>query len=201
MAKKDEFKTGRSKITVMMFQLEGTDETLREGIRTIGQALGTVLKPLQVIPAKLNNVGEGDAAIAPETPDLFESEENPPDNGVEQRDTRTAKPRSPTILDLDIKSAKTPLKDFCEGKKVGDSDSDRYLAIAFWLKENLSIAEVTMDHIHTCYRFLNWQTPTDASSPLRNGKQQGWFTKGKAKGAYILNHVGDNKVMGMGNGK
>jgi hypothetical protein len=202
MAKKEEFRNPKSKITVMMFQLEGTDETLQEGIRTIGNAIGAVLKPMRAIAPKANNGGTADLETETEVAEVVESEEtSTEDNSGQERETKTAKPRSPKVLDIDLKSAKNSLKDFCEAKKVGDGDTDRYLVMAYWLKENLNLTEVTMDHIHTCYRFLDWQTPTDASAPLRNMKQKGWFNKGAAKGAYAINHVGENKVMGMANGK
>jgi hypothetical protein len=194
MAKREEFRP-KSKITVMMFQLEGTDETLQEGIRTIGQSLGVVLKPMRSLPAKTNDKTSEELIDETEVETVTpEEEEITPKNGGT---SQTAKPRSPVVLDLDLNSAKPALKDFCESKKVGDGDSERYLVISYWLKHHFKLAEVTMDHIHTCYRFLDWQTPKDASSPFRNMKKQGWFAKGTAKGAYIINHVGENKVMGM----
>jgi hypothetical protein len=39
----------------------------------------------------------------------------------------TAKTRSPVVLDLNLKSAKVSLKEFCDSKSVGDNDSRRYL--------------------------------------------------------------------------
>lgn len=201
MAKKEEVRP-KSKITVMMFQLEGTDETLQEGIRTIGHSLGVVLKPMRSLPAKANDKISDEAIGETEVESLSQVEE------VEEEVSRKAggtsqasKPRSPQIIDLDLKSAKVSLKDFITEKNVGDNDLRRNLAIAYWLKEHLKINAVTMDHIHTCYRTLGWQTPKDASAALRNGKKSGWFNKGSEKGSYAINHVGENEIMGMGNGK
>jgi len=59
------------------------------------------------------------------------------------------------------------------------------------MKANLSLDEVTMDHIYTAYRHMGWTSPKDVSSPLRSMKtQNSWFSKGKEKGAYAINHVG-----------
>jgi hypothetical protein len=194
---------GKSKMTVMMFQLEGGDETLREGIRTISQAMGNVLNPTRLMLAK-----PAPTLTPPEAAEASDGQPEldlAPESGEEearssQRPSRPAKSRSPIILTLDLKAGKVPLTTFCETKGVGDNDNRRYLAIAYWLKENLSIAAITMDHVHTCYRFLGWQTPADASSPLRRMKNSGWFDKGTEKGAYAINHVGENEVMRMGNG-
>lgn len=193
---------GKSRMTVMMFQLEGGDETLRDGIRTISQAMSTVLNTSKALVQKPPAIL---SAPEPAEPVLVDPEEDgssavaTEDSGLVSRRTGpgAAKPRSPKILSLDLKSGKVALKDFCESKSVGDNDSRRYLVIAFWLKENLGITAVSMDHIHTCYRFLGWQTPADASSPLRGMKQKGWFDKGTEKGTYAINHVGENFVMGL----
>lgn len=201
MAKKEEIKSQKSKITVMMFQLEGTDQTLQEGIKTIGQALGVVLKPMRVIPPKINGGESEEPEVSPDVTEVDETTEEGQEVSLPQRESKPTRPRSPKVLDLNLKGSTVPLKEFIESKKVGDSDSDRYLAITFWLKENLKISEVTMDHIHTCYRFLNWQTPADASSPLRNGKQAGWYGKGDGKGGYVINHIGENRIMEMGGSK
>jgi hypothetical protein len=187
---------GKSKMTVMMFQLEGADETLREGIRTISQAMGNVLSPPRMLLAK------PPASDSDETVLTSNTEPAPFDTEEEQEADRSiprvgaSKPRPPKILQLDLNAGKVPLKEFCEQKAVGDNDSRRYLVIAFWLKENLNIPAVTMDHVHTCYRFLGWQTPADASSPLRSMKRSGWFEKGEEKGSYAINHVGENQVIG-----
>jgi hypothetical protein len=39
MAKREEAKPAKSKMTFIMFQLDGGDETLQQSFRTIGQAL------------------------------------------------------------------------------------------------------------------------------------------------------------------
>jgi hypothetical protein len=100
--------------------------------------------------------------------------------------------------DINFSDAKESLKDYVARKKPS-GDNQRYLIIAGWLKENLGFHAITMDHVHTCYRHLEWQTPKDASAPLRSMTNQNqWFTKAKEKGAYALNHVGENVIMDMG---
>jgi hypothetical protein len=67
------------------------------------------------------------------------------------------------------------------------------------MKHNLSIEEVTTDHINTGYRHMNWNVPNDPGMPLRKMKSvQQWFNKGSAEGAYAINHIGEKQVNEMG---
>jgi hypothetical protein len=99
-----------------------------------------------------------------------------------------------------LTSGGIPLKGFIEQKKP-DGDIKRYLAIAYWLKKYRTINEVNMDHAYTCYRYLGWQVPADASAPLRAMKstRYGWMTAGSIRGAYVINHIAENQVEQMGN--
>jgi hypothetical protein len=69
------------------------------------------------------------------------------------------------------------------------------------LKKYRNINEVNMDHAYTCYRYLGWQVPADVSAPLRAMKtiRYGWMTAGSIRGAYVINHIGENQVEQMGN--
>ena len=88
-------------------------------------------------------------------------------------------------------------------QKKPDGDIKRYLVITYWLKKYRNIEEVTMDHAYTCYRHMGtgWQVPGDAAAPFRamKGKHYGWMKAGSAKGAYVINHLGENEVGRMGN--
>ena len=96
--------------------------------------------------------------------------------------------------DLDVQSVTPSLRDFCQGKNL-DSDFKRYLVISAWLKEHAKVEEITIDHIYTCYRAMGWHPPRDVSQPLRDMKnKQGWFSKGKSRGSYMINHVGLGEV-------
>lgn len=109
-------------------------------------------------------------------------------------------PRSPEIIDVDFVNNETPLKQFLARARVTEATpvQRRYLAIAHWFKNHAGTPEVTMDHAHTAFRHMGWNTPADASQPLRDMKQkQKWMGKGEAKGAYKINHIGENVVNEM----
>ena len=199
MAKKEEPKNGRSKMTVMLFQLDGSDQSLLEGIRTISGAIQGMVRPARVLPLAAGNPlppGEESEPVGDDAPQAS-GEDVDAGQISEAEPRRSTPPRAPQVLP-DLKVPVDALKLFCESKRVGNTDTKRYLAIAAFLKEQMSITSVTADHIYTCYRLLGWNIRADAGAPLRALKRNGHFQKGAEAGAYILNHVGENAVRDMG---
>jgi hypothetical protein len=188
-------------MTVIHFETESDNATLQESIRAITQTLTRALASPQRVayaPVQLPsangvdtnpNVGVDDEVMAPG------STSPAPKKRGGARTSRTPQP-----IDLDLTSGDMPFKGFIEQKKP-DGDIKRYLAIAYWLKKYRDINEVNMDHAYTCYRYLGWQVPADASAPLRAMKstRYGWMTAGSIRGAYVINHIGENQVEQMGN--
>jgi hypothetical protein len=186
-----------SKMTVMLFQLEGSDETMQEGFRTINNAIDKLANPVvRVIgpsPAKSlappeNGAGSAALAVDAESVDVTdEGDETPTERSKSAKPTA---PRQPKVLDLDLKAGTVPLRQYLEEKNP-TTDNRKYLLIAAWMKANLSLDEVTIDHIYTAYRHMGWTSQRDVGAPLRAMKaQNGWFAKGKDRGAYAINHIG-----------
>ena len=201
MSKKDEFRPGKSKVTVVMLQIDASDDAVKEGIRTISQAMAGFGKPAQtlLVNTPATQIPPKDTPEAQPPPvDTEEETQNGHSENEGERTTRVNRIfKTPSVLDLDLKGDTISLKDFCEKKNVGDNDSKRYLAIAVWLKDQLKITEVTADHIYTCYRHMGWHPPKDIGSPLRSMKRKsGYFAKGNAVGAYAVNHVGESALDG-----
>jgi len=196
---------GKVKMTVIHFETESDNETLRENIRSIAQTLSRALTPTQTrivhAPAQLNS-GNG---ASPETTQDGEDFVDAIDADFDTSTSAKSKGkknanrqlRTPQPLDLDLTSADVPLKTFMEQKKP-TGDTKRYLAIAQWLKTYLNIDEITMDHVYTCYRSMGWNVASDAAVALRNAKSNGWMKKGAGKGTYAINHIGEGVVNDMG---
>lgn len=187
-------------MTVMVFQLDGSDQTLQEGMRTINSAIQGMVRPSRIVllpaGASVQPGGEEAEHVAEEVLKMNGEEvESPQVDGNGNR--RSSTPKPPQVLP-ELKVPVDELKEFCEAKHVGNKDTKRYLAIASFLKEKMGISAVSGDHIHTCYRLMGWNTPKDAGSPLRTLKRQGFFQKGDESGTYILNHVGENAARDMG---
>jgi hypothetical protein len=195
------------KMTVIHFETESDSTTLQENVRAIAQTLNRALtSPQRTITTASQNSSVNDQT-------LDQALEIDPESRVDQDDftssaTSSKKKnanrqyRTPQPVELDLTSGELPLKNFLDQKQP-DTDIKKYLTITHWLKQHRNIQEVTMDHVYTCYRHMGtgWQVPADAGAPLRamKGKQYAWMKTGTAKGAYIINHLGENEVQKMGN--
>jgi hypothetical protein len=187
------------KMTILLFQIEGNDQTLQDGIKTISDAIDGMVRPARALPAAVPNGASSQRSTA-ETLDTAEpSPTKEQEFALEPLDERAEIRRSPKPPKV-LPELKVPVEDLrkvLDEYKVPDQDNSRYLALAFFLRENMSVPAVTMDHIYTCYRLLGWTTPKDAGQPLRRLKSQGFFEKGDDAGAYVLNHVGENAILKM----
>lgn len=203
MSKEDK---GKVRMTVIHFETESDNETLKENIRSIAHTLTKALSSnSKVIVSKQLTTGDGEV----ENPELIEEEiddfnlDNPTSESKsgEKKKLVVRQYRTPQAIDLDLTSGDIPLKEFLE-KKNPDSDIKKYLAIAYWFKKYRNIEEVSSDHAYTCYRFMGtgWQIPIDPTRPFRQMKSKpySWMKAGATKGFYTINHLGENEVEKMG---
>jgi hypothetical protein len=192
---------GGGKMTVVILQISGGDATLQEGFRTIRTALENIGEKSA---PKLLSSGHSGSSVSVDTPPV----DTPPVEGETSDDNaqvpadaaepkRQPKERPPQIITLDLNknSPLVPLKEFLE-KHASLGVHRRYLLCVHWLKDNLGVQEVSMDHMHTCFRHMDWTTPERPTQPLRDMKTKayGWFDKGSGMGLYKLNHVGEGKA-------
>jgi len=195
---------GRVKVRIVDFELEGSNASIQESLRSLTSALRARGEAI-ALPATRA------PAAAFEAPSLTGEILEPTETLVEQTGSETIRPRqnagtksrpriyrSPDILELDLDSRDVSFRRFCEIKNP-ESDWEKYLVIASWLKKYHNVNSVTPAHVYTCYQFMGWQVPRDIPQPLRDMKsKKGWFSKGDERGAYTINHVGENKVKEMG---
>ncbi len=205
MAKPKTDTTQPSKMTVMVFQFEGNDSTLQEGLKMISAAVSRAL-PNHPRPS-LTISAPGAATLVENIDSAAEEDQEQaadfagPAMAAAAKRTQRRTIKSPTILNLELGDGSVPLKEFLNNHQV-EEISKRYLLIAYWLKLHLTLEEISSDHIHTCFRYMGWHTPKDAIQPLRDMKsKQGWFHKGEERGYYKLNHVGENEVLKIIEGK
>ena len=201
MAKKRVDESRPSKMTFMVFQLEGDDATLQEGFRTISAALA------RIVPATtVNNLLSPSVTASLPAPSIDLDDDQDETSVVDSPSIRnTSRPKasikSPQILDIELSKGDLTLSEFLN-KHPTEETTKRYLLIAYWWKTQRALNEVSMDHVHTCFRHMGWQTPKQAAQPLRDMKSRlGWFHKGDEKGHYKINHVGENEVLKIIEGK
>lgn len=194
---KPEIRPSKSKMAVII--LEGSDQTIQDGIKTISQALTNAFRaapiPMRAPVGALKDASreesvEAEEPIIVDELDISGGNEQPP---ISVSAPRNRKFRSPKVLELGINAES--LRQFMEARKLGPTDAKRYLAAMVFLKQDLKIEELSMDHIHTCYRLMGWVTPKNASMPLRNLKNAGSVHKCEGEGIYKLSHVGEDIVL------
>lgn len=207
MARGDEkgLDKGRVKVRVIEFEMDGSNQTLRESIRDIVGAIGRGAASKQQIAITRDGSAAGQPALGQESPDAIidiepepvnasdgEFGEAPASGGIK----KTRSLRTPQVLDgLDLNQGSVPLVGFLE-KLNPSSETNRYAAVSYWLKEVAKVDEVSADHIHTAYKRMKWPTPADASATFRQlkGTKYGYMSKGGKAGFYKLNHVGDGHI-------
>ena len=188
------------KFRFIEFELDGGDDSIKESLKSIASAFlnGSRPKSLKSLP-NLETVAETEE----------ESQEAQEENAVDDTEVnvaalRAAAHRKPEVTkvkvldDIRLDDVSPTLKEFCTQKNP-PSDQKKYLVIAYWFKHHKKLDQITVDHIHTAYRFMGWATPKAAAQPFRDMKSKmGWLSKGKEKGTYAINHVGENEVNGQG---
>ncbi len=183
------------------FELEGSNATLETAVRTMATTLArrdgsvSTAKALKQAVTALPNghVAEMDDEFVDDNePDGATSVE--PEGPARSRTAAKRVVEQPKLLDIDFRSASVSLQDYVASHQVGDAEWKRYLAIAKWFKEHMAVNAVTIDHIFTGYRTMNWKVPTRVRQPLIDATgKKGWFRRA-GKGNYAITHIGEDQI-------
>jgi len=198
---------GRLDVQVINIHLEGSNATLQAGLRDLEVALTRASNGgARTLPAKaVNALPQGAAPEQAAEDGVQEAQAAPAAEPAASQPARPKGPRrypTPKVLDsLDLTSGPVPLKDFVKQKGNPVKDSETYLLVAAWLKQNRQIHAVTADEIFTCFRMLGRNAPDDITGPIRAMKKQGWFKNGPKSGSYEITNIGLEKVAEMGAGQ
>lgn len=190
------------KFRVIEFELEGANAAVENSVKNLTTVIMQKNGPsAPAKPALTRGNGAGPAlpGVSPAAEDEQPENLEEPVTGAEEdvAESNPARPRVPRkppvpeVINIDLTSGDMPF----EGKKL-DTDWNKYLACAMWLKEHRDTATVTDDHIYTMFKFMKWTIPGDVAGPLRSMKKQGWFTTPE-RGKYAINHLGENEVNRM----
>ena len=210
MAKDDRsHEKAKVKFRFVEFEMEGGSTALQETLRSVAVTIsrGNSQQPPRVLQPKAPVSGTAQTTAAPSFDHDIQSDvidhdeplEIPPSTLQSENPKPKAKAKIPSykIISIDLLSGDPSLKSFCEKFKL-TTDNQRVLVIAYWLKENRSIASIGGDHILTCYKHMKWNVPKDVTSPLRNMKYRNrWFESGETPGTYAINHIGENEINDM----
>jgi hypothetical protein len=199
MSKKEESKPSKSKMTFIMFQLDGGDDTLQHSFRTISQALGNAFQHARPAAPKLIA-----GAVVPSESET-EAEAVDESNGdAEQTDEATStapsKPprqqKPPTysfVKDLNLRpTGKPTLREFFAQKAPQDRQ-EQVVVILYYLTKQLGVTGVGANHIYTGFKEVEQPVPSNIGKTVHAiSVRKGWFTLSGT--GYILNVGGENFV-------
>ncbi len=208
--------SGKGKMTVVMFQLEGNDETLRDAIKVLSHGMDK-LSPgapiYKLIQAPTQNKGNSvlPAGADEEEPidaELLDAEEGDAagassQSGSSER-TRTRKPPKaiPAVKGVDWDS-ETSWKDYATQKKP-EGNPSRFVAVAGWFKNFRSLDVITPGHIVAAFDVMDWQKPENIPNTfavLKNKRTGELFDKGEKANEWVLSQRGVNALDRLGKEK
>jgi hypothetical protein len=196
---------GKSKMTVMVLQLEGNDETIQQGFKALETALqGLAPRSVTLLaPQKQNqtdtlttNAETLEVNQEAQSPVEFD-ESNAIENTKSEKNKKRRAVRTPSIVAMDIKTAPS-IEDFYKKHGSPDTDKGRALLILAWLKEHRNIQEATADHIFTVLKLVNWHIPPDVGQSIRKLKEDRLVESGEKPGSFKINHVGVERILKAG---
>jgi len=136
-------------MTVLVFQLEGSDETLQEGFNTIRSAIDRIVVPSRTIttrpPPAIANGAAGTEVdeFVNDAADGGDVEQSDVDLAVSPRVKRSRRPEpTPKILnDLGLETGDIPFAAFAAQKKPR-THFEKYAVIGSWLQRNEKATEI-----------------------------------------------------------
>lgn len=209
--------SGKGKMTVVMFQLEGSDETLRDAIRVMGHGLEKMAPSAPIyklIQAPSQNrtlgalpIGEEDEVIAPE---VLEAEDDgsegtvssPLQGGNSEKKKRNPPKAIPAVKGIDWDSG-TSWKDYAAEKKP-EGNPSRFVAAAGWFKNARNLDVITPGHIVAAFDVMDWPKPENIPNTfaqLKNKRSGELFDTGEKPNEWVLSQRGVNALDRLGKEK
>lgn len=207
--------SGKGKMTVLMFQLEGTDEALRDAIRVMGHGLekmapGAPIYKLVQTPGqtRANGVlplGEEEEVIAPEilepSQDGYEDAVSPSSQNGSSAKTRPRRiPKAiPAVKDVDWETG-TSWKDYATQKNP-EGNPSRFVTVAGWFKNVRSLEVITPGHIVAAFDVMDWPKPENIPNTfaqLKHKRNGELFDKGEKRNEWVLSQRGVNALDRLG---
>lgn len=202
-------KNDKARVRVFFGEIEGDDATIRDGLRSIAEAVNRTFQPdtriVKVITAGGNadpnllaaeaeqEVIEADFA-AVEAADSADSVSN----GQKSKASRARKaPSYSLVKDLDLRpEGKPSLVQFYQEKKPGEQQQ-QLTVVLYYLYRTLEIESVSVNHVYTSLKELSSlgvRVPTDIAQVFRQiANRKGWVDSSDAK-ALKTTVGGDNFV-------
>ena len=209
---------GKGKMTVVMFQLEGSDETLRDAIKVMGHGLeklapsAPIYKLIQA-PGQTRTSGALPANDEDEVsePEILEGESGGQDAGAANSQSggsdKPPRVRKPPKAIAAVKGidweTDTSWKDYAAQKKP-EGNPQRFVVVAGWFKKFRSVEVITPGHIVAAFDVMDWEKPENIANTFAQLKQQRsgeLFDKGEKTNEWVLSQRGVNLLDRLGKDK
>ena len=192
---------GKVRLRFVEFELEGLSSTIEESIKSIVASMNR--GNAGALPAQQRGNGSphlprlvalnGNDGSEPAGPEKLDEDIGPGGSqGDESAPTRTkgaTRYTQPHFLkELDLDSGEKPFKDYANDLHP-ETDNDRYLVIASWLKLFRSLDSITIHHVYTCNQKMGWTSQKDVGQPFRQLKRKSMFINSR-KGQWEITHIG-----------
>lgn len=196
--------SGKSRVRVALIDMEAGDDAILRSIEAIAtnMAIRAGAVPFRaarlVLPSTEPN-GDADAGVVEDVAGDQREEIEAAEPESRPSTPRPVKFPTPKVVDIDLKGGDLPFKVFADQKKP-ESQVEKYMVIAYWLKEQRSLNEISIDHVYTCFKHIGWtKLPKNIAQGFIDAKRRhAAFDTGTTDGQWRLNHVGENKVVEMG---
>ena len=187
----------KSKVRIVVFEMEGGDKAISESLATIATALTRPQAPQRAVIITSPTL-EGKSISESTQGALFIDSDDEVEPSLEQTKTpKTRKVYSPKVLELDLDGGEKPWRQYAADKNPSSHNS-RFLVCLQWLKDSLQVEGATDDHVFTLYKAAKWPTDIpDFSSPFRALIKSQEISR-PGRGLYAINHIGSHKVGELG---
>lgn len=167
-------KEEKSRIRVFFADFEGSDSTIREGLKAIADAVGKTFEPRTKFVNISPPVKDGNNLELPE----HIIEDLNPDTGEESKSSSTKRtrpskqPKLKMVSNLNFfEKGKTTLREFFAEKNPKD-DQQKIVVFLYYLAKTLNLQNITPDHIYTCFKDLQEKIPSNLHQAIRNIKDR-----------------------------
>ena len=198
MVKKPVTGNGTSRIRFIMLEAEMPEGDLTQ----ITNAIQNALRPASIngprVPKPQGSMVSADENDEQDVVDGEEADDAAPNESpAKSTAQRKWKPAKRKVVDIDLD--KEPSLESFVAKYQPKTDRDKHLVVVAFLTEHRAELEgANLDHVYTCFRKLGWPSGAkDFGQPLRDLKATQLVDQGKAKGTYVTNHIGLDKVHKM----
>ncbi len=114
--------------------------------------------------------------------------------GGGKRRASVASPTVSVIKDLNLRPAgKQSFREFAESKKPANH-KERGVVAVYYLTRTLELTNVSVDHVHTCFKDANWRVPANLRNMLAQAASvNGWLDTSSSSDIRITT-IGENLV-------